>query len=127
MTVEFLIKGIESNILSRTKEIILFSLAVLVVGIIGGILLARSIRKDTLGLEPNEIAALYRERSAILLSIKEGIIAIDQNGFITMMNTSAEEMLHVNCDYMQRTHFKSFTRISYGKSARKPSRNRVSR
>lgn len=101
VTVEFLIKGIESNILSRTKEIILFSLAVLVAGIVGGILLARSIRKDTLGLEPNEIAALYRERSAILRSIKEGIIAIDQNGFITMMNTSAEEMLHVNDDYMQ--------------------------
>lgn len=77
VTVEFLIKGIESNILSRTKEIILFSLAVLLAGIVGGILLARSIRKDTLGLEPNEIAALYRERSAILLSIKEGIIAID--------------------------------------------------
>ncbi len=70
VTVEFLIKGIESNILSRTKEIILFSLAVLLAGIVGGILLARSIRKDTLGLEPNEIAALYRERSAILLSIK---------------------------------------------------------
>ncbi|MES5848059.1 MULTISPECIES: sensor histidine kinase [unclassified Bacillus cereus group] len=102
VTVEFLIKGIESNILSRTKEIILFSLAVLLAGIVGGILLARSIRKDTLGLEPNEIAALYRERSAILLSIKEGIIAIDQNGFITMMNTSAEEMLHVNGDYMQQ-------------------------
>ncbi|MDF9447807.1 ATPase [Bacillus toyonensis] len=102
VTVEFLIQGIESNILSRTKEIILFSLAVLLAGIVGGILLARSIRKDTLGLEPNEIAALYRERSAILLSIKEGIIAIDQNGFITMMNTSAEEMLHVNGDYMQR-------------------------
>ncbi|KAB2498154.1 ATP-binding protein [Bacillus cereus] len=102
VTVEFLIKGIESNILSRTKEIILFSLAVLLAGIVGGILLARSIRKDTLGLEPNEIAALYRERSAILLSIKEGIIAIDQNGFITMMNTSAEEMLHVNDDYMQQ-------------------------
>ncbi|PEM39216.1 hypothetical protein [Bacillus toyonensis] len=56
VTVEFLIQGIESNILSRTKEIILFSLAVLLAGIVGGILLARSIRKDTLGLEPNEIA-----------------------------------------------------------------------
>ncbi len=58
VTVEFLIKGIESNILSRTKEIILFSLAVLLAGIVGGILLARSIRKDTLGLEPNEIATV---------------------------------------------------------------------
>ncbi|OSY04589.1 hypothetical protein S2E19_01601 [Bacillus mycoides] len=44
------LKGIESNILSRTKEIILFSLAVLSAGIVGGILLAGSIRKDTLSL-----------------------------------------------------------------------------
>ncbi len=102
VTVEFLKKGIQSNILNRIKEIILFSLAVLLVGIIGGTLLARSIRKDTLGLEPNEIASLYRERNAILLSIKEGIIAIDQKGLITMMNTSAKDMLDLDNDYLHR-------------------------
>ncbi|MEI4619836.1 sensor histidine kinase [Bacillus cereus] len=102
VTVEFLKKGIQSNILNRTKEIILFSLAVLLVGIVGGTLLARSIRKDTLGLEPNEIASLYRERNTILLSIKEGIIAIDQKGLITMMNTSAKDMLSLDNDYLHR-------------------------
>ncbi|MDR4151365.1 sensor histidine kinase, partial [Bacillus thuringiensis] len=91
---------IESKILSRTTEIIRLSLAVLVVEISGGILLAGSIRKNTLSLGPNENAALYQGRSAILLSIKEGIIASDQSGFITMITTSAEEMLHINGDYM---------------------------
>jgi CitB family two-component system sensor histidine kinase CitS len=49
-------------------------------------------------LEPHEIASLYRERSAILQSIKEGIIAVDANGDITMMNDSARKILGVKKD-----------------------------
>ncbi|MCG0040972.1 PAS domain-containing protein, partial [Escherichia coli] len=45
-------------------------------------------------------ASLYRERNAILLSIKEGIIAIDHQGFITMMNTSAKNMLGLQTEYL---------------------------
>ena len=82
VSVEFLEKDIYQNMYSRIKTIVIASLIVLMLGIIGGILLTKSIRKDTLGLEPHEISALYRERNAILLSIKEGIIAIDQKGFI---------------------------------------------
>ena len=43
---------------------------------------------------------MYRERNAILLSIKEGIIAIDHQGFITMMNTSAKNMLGLQTEYL---------------------------
>lgn len=46
-----------------------------------------------MGLEPYEIASLFRDRNAILLSIKEGIIAIDKNGYVTMMNNSAKTIL----------------------------------
>ncbi|WP_078410228.1 ATP-binding protein [Priestia abyssalis] len=99
VTVEFSKREIQINILNRIKTIILVSMAVLVVGIVGGVFLARNIRNDTLGLEPHEIASLYRERSAILLSIKEGIIAIDQNGFIAMMNHSAKNMLDIKEEY----------------------------
>ncbi|HWO96529.1 MAG TPA: sensor histidine kinase [Bacillus sp. (in: firmicutes)] len=101
VTVEFSKRDIHLNILDRIKNIILFSSAVLIVGIVGGVFLARNIRKDTLGLEPYEIASLYRERSAILLSIKEGIIAIDQHGFVTMMNHSAKKMLGIQEGYFQ--------------------------
>lgn len=61
----------------------------------GAAALAKSIRKDTLGLEPHEIAALYRERNAMLLAMKEGIIAVNKEGAVTMMNLSAADMLNL--------------------------------
>lgn len=91
--VKFLEKDIFSSIYKQIQRIIFFSLVVLALGIIGGIFLTKSIRKDTLGLEPHEIASLYRERNAILLSIKEGIIAFDDRGMLTLINHSARDML----------------------------------
>lgn len=98
VSVEFLEKDIYKNISSRIRTIVIASLIVLLIGMIGGIFLTKSIRKDTLGLEPHEIASLYRERNAILLSVKEGIIAIDHNGTITLINHSARTMLNLNED-----------------------------
>lgn len=95
VSVEFLEKDIYQNISSRIKTIVIASLIVLMVGIIGGVFLTRSIRKDTMGLEPHEISSLYRERSAILLSVKEGILAIDKEGAITLINHSARSMLNI--------------------------------
>ena len=95
VSVEYSEKDIYENIYKRIKSILIASLIVLIVGIIGGILFAKSIRKDTMGLEPHEIASLYRERNAILLSVKEGIIAIDQIGYITLINHSARFMLNL--------------------------------
>jgi CitB family two-component system sensor histidine kinase CitS len=64
--------------------------------IIGSVLLARDIRKDTMGLEPFEIASLYKEKRAILHAVKEGIIAVDREGFVTTMNQPAKKMLHID-------------------------------
>ncbi|MCM3576251.1 sensor histidine kinase [Mesobacillus subterraneus] len=76
-------------------KILKASIMMLLLGVIGSYLLANSIRKDTLNLEPSEIAALYRERNAILQSVKEGIVAVDGHGYITMMNASAREMFGI--------------------------------
>lgn len=95
VSVEYSEKDIYQTIYKRIMSIFIASLIVLIIGIIGGVFFAKSIRKDTLGLEPHEISSLYRERSAILLSVKEGIIAIDQNGFVTLINHSAQLMLNL--------------------------------
>ncbi|MFS0655869.1 ATP-binding protein [Bacillus sp. 179-C3.3 HS] len=95
VTVEFLKREIDQATAHQLLLISYMALFVLLLGIFGAIFLTRSIRKDTLGLEPHEIASLYREREAMLLAIKEGIIAFDRKGTISMMNTSAEQMLHV--------------------------------
>jgi CitB family two-component system sensor histidine kinase CitS len=104
VSVEFLEKDIYENIFNRIKTIMLASTVVFFLGFIGSIFLAKSIRKDTLGLEPHEIASLYRERNAILLSIKEGIIAIDQKGSLTLINHSAISMLELNDDILLGQH-----------------------
>lgn len=95
VSVGFLMEDIQTAIFNKFVKISFFAFLVLLLGVLGSILLARNIRKDILGLEPREIASLYRERSAILLSIKEGIIAIDDKGLITMMNPSALKMLGI--------------------------------
>lgn len=96
VAVEILEKDLYENLYKKLKTILYASLVILGLGTIGGIYLTKNIRKDTLGLEPHEIASLYRERNAILLSIKEGIIAVNKQGFITMINRSAKNMLNVN-------------------------------
>lgn len=98
VSVGFMIEDIRSIIINRVLKIGAVSFVIVLFGIAGGILLARNIRKDTAGLEPHEIASLYRERNAILLSIKEGIIAVDEHGRITMINNSAKKMLGIERD-----------------------------
>jgi two-component system, CitB family, sensor histidine kinase CitS len=92
---EFKMQDIHNETKTDIKKIITASSAVFILGIAGSFLLARSIRKDTFGLEPYEISTLYQEREAILQSVKEGIVAIDQKGIITMVNVSAQELLHL--------------------------------
>ncbi|ASV66864.1 sensor histidine kinase [Cytobacillus sp. FSL W7-1323] len=75
------------------REILKVSVIILFLGIFAGYSLTNSIRKDTLNLEPYEIAAMFRERNAILHSVKEGILSIDEKGMITMVNTSAAQLL----------------------------------
>ncbi|WP_010651395.1 sensor histidine kinase [Oceanobacillus massiliensis] len=95
VTVRFDENLIIQNIFKDINKILVAAFIVLVIGIIGGVILTKSIRKDTLGLEPIEIASLYKQRNAILQSVKEGIIAVDSNEKIAMMNHSAKNILHV--------------------------------
>jgi len=95
VSVGFLLEDIRSVIIGKLVRYGIIALIVLVLGISGGILLARNIRKDILGLEPHQIASLYRERNAILNSVKEGIIAVDGRGNITMINNAAKNVLGI--------------------------------
>jgi two-component system, CitB family, sensor histidine kinase CitS len=95
VTVVFDQDEIIKKAVSDLENIVIVSIVVLVVGILGGMRLTKSIQKDTLGLEPFEITSLYKKRNAILQSIKEGVIAVDSTGHITMINSSAEQILGI--------------------------------
>nr|WP_309098897.1 sensor histidine kinase [Fredinandcohnia onubensis] len=98
VSVGFMQEDVRAVISDRLIKYSMIAFFVLILGIGGGILLAKNIRKDILGLEPHEIASLYRERNAILYSIKEGIIAVDEYGKITLMNNTAKNILGIAYD-----------------------------
>ncbi|HWJ02821.1 MAG TPA: sensor histidine kinase [Verrucomicrobiae bacterium] len=57
------------------------------------IFLASNIKNLMFGMEPLEIAVRLKEREGMLQSVKEGIIAIDQDCQITVVNQVAQNLL----------------------------------
>ena len=55
--------------------------------------LARQLRKRTFGLELDEIVTLLHEREATLHGIREGVVAVDPAGRITVVNDEAQRLL----------------------------------
>ncbi|MGG1617325.1 DcuS/MalK family sensor histidine kinase [Paenibacillus sp. NRS-1781] len=65
----------------------------MLIGAGGAVVLARKIKNMLFGLEPPEIARLLEERNAMLQSIKEGVIAVDESGRVMLMNAEAIRLL----------------------------------
>jgi two-component system, CitB family, sensor histidine kinase CitS len=96
VSVGFLLEDIQQQIIKNIVKFLYVSLLAVLIAVIGSIILGRNIRNDTMGLEPYEIARLYKEKNATLHAVKEGILAIDQDGFITTMNTPAKKLLNIH-------------------------------
>ncbi|HAT1577484.1 TPA: two-component system sensor histidine kinase DcuS [Raoultella ornithinolytica] len=55
--------------------------------------LVRGLKRVLLGLEPQEISTQFQQRQAMLHSLKEGVVAVDVEGRITLINPAASEIL----------------------------------
>ncbi|MBX8460173.1 sensor histidine kinase [Enterobacter sp. RIT637] len=55
--------------------------------------LVRVLKRILFGLEPYEISALFEQRQAMLQSLREGVLAVDIHGRVTMINHAAREIL----------------------------------
>ncbi|NLI93255.1 MAG: sensor histidine kinase [Peptococcaceae bacterium] len=83
------IQHILSQLYNSVYTVIPLALLIL---IILSMLLANNIKKRLFGMEPQEIGTRLIEREGILHSVKEGIIATDEDLNITVVNHSAEEL-----------------------------------
>lgn len=64
-------------------------------GLSGAVWLSHHFKRLILGLEPYEISRLVNEKEAILQSIHEGLVAVDKQGYVTLLNQSAKRTLGV--------------------------------
>lgn len=85
---------VQSSIQQSQAKILMGSAIGLLVGIIGAFWLAWYIKKSLFGLEPYAIARIHEERNQMLQSVHEGIIAIDADSKIVLVNKSARQIFH---------------------------------
>ena len=87
--------SITERLRQTVPDMLSFLLVGLALGLAGAWLLARLIKRRTRGLEPAEIAELADQREALLTSLREGVIAVNEAGTVTVLSESARELLEV--------------------------------
>ncbi len=96
VVVGIMITDLENLVAQSKKKVNTASFITLILGFLGAIILSRNIKNELLGLEPTEIAALYKTREAILSSVKEGIVAVNVNKEIILINDEAISLLNID-------------------------------
>ncbi|MDH6522911.1 two-component system CitB family sensor kinase [Streptomyces sp. SAI-135] len=71
-------------------------------GVAGSWLLARRVKRQTLGLEPREITGLAEHREAMLYGIAEGVVALDPQHRVTLVNDIGRRLLDLPEDCVGR-------------------------
>ncbi|MZQ98853.1 MAG: two-component system sensor histidine kinase DcuS [Acidaminobacter sp.] len=95
ISVGILMNIIEHNLNATRLMVLIGVLAGFTIGIPGAFLLAGRIRKILFGLEPEEIARLFEEKNALVQSVREGILGVDKEMRITVVNQEAARLFAV--------------------------------
>lgn len=80
---------VEDSVFGSHIKLLIGSFFGLIAGLIGAILIAAYIKRTLYGLEPFAIAKILQERDTMLQSVREGIIAVDREARIVLVNKSA--------------------------------------
>jgi two-component system, CitB family, sensor kinase len=102
VSVGVLEKSVSARLAGDLPVLLIPPLLGLLLGGAGSMLLARRIKRQTFGLEPDEIATLLEQREAVLHGIREGTIATDALGRITLVNDEAQRLLGLDADAVGR-------------------------
>jgi len=93
-----LLPSLGEMIKEQRQFIIVTMLLSLSFGIWGSWQLARHIKRQMFNLEPQEIARMFRERSAAYEAMHEGVVAIDTREIITIFNDRAKQLFGISGD-----------------------------
>ncbi|KLN72498.1 histidine kinase [Rhodococcus sp. MH15] len=87
--------SIWTRLLQSAPNLLVYLAVASLLGGVGSILLARRVKRQTLGMEAGEILDLVRQREAMLRGLKEGVIAFDAQGKVVLMSDSAHQLLDI--------------------------------
>ncbi|EIV6645053.1 ATP-binding protein [Klebsiella aerogenes] len=96
VSVGYLTSYLDTITVSKVVNIFIAVVLLLIALFIFSWFFTRSIKKQIFSLEPREIGLLVRQQKAIMESIYEGIIAIDAERRIEVINQAARQLLGLN-------------------------------
>lgn len=98
VSVGFLEEHVGAQLAEEMPHIATNLVIALILGVAGSLLLARRLKRQTFGLDPGEIIALLEHREASLHGIREGTLATDRDGRITLVNEEARRLIDLPAD-----------------------------
>ena len=94
---------LDGMLVDEFGDIVVAALAVLVVGVVGAWLIAQRLRRQTHGMGEREITRMYEYYSAVLHAVREGLLLIDLEGRVQLVNDEARRLLNLPDDAVGRS------------------------
>lgn len=93
---------IQQQLVDDLPSIALAALGALVVGLAGAWLISRRLRRQTHGLGEREITRMYEYYRAVLHAVREGLVLLDEDGRVQLVNDEARRLLDLPEDVVGR-------------------------
>ncbi|MFJ2960415.1 ATP-binding protein [Streptomyces sp. NPDC087270] len=90
--------SVRGRLLAAVPGLLLYAGAALAVGVVAAVWASRRVQRATRGLAFADISALLDEREAMLHGIREGVVALDPQGRVRLVNDEAQRLLGLDGD-----------------------------
>ena len=102
VSVGITIASIDRELRDDVVIVLLVALAVLLAGLLGAWLVSRRLRRQTHGMGEREITRMYKYYSAVLHAVREGLLLVDTEGRVQLVNDEALRLLALDADVVGR-------------------------
>ncbi|MBW2690734.1 MAG: sensor histidine kinase [Deltaproteobacteria bacterium] len=96
VSVGYLQENVRSIIHDHQLKVGVLVGVLVVLGVLGAVSISNRFKREIFDLEPEQIARLFSERETIIESILEGVVAIDREAKVTVVNRQAVDILGKN-------------------------------
>ncbi|SFB52398.1 Sensor histidine kinase regulating citrate/malate metabolism [Amycolatopsis marina] len=96
------VSALSAELAERLPPLLIVAGAVLVVGLLGSYLVSARLRRQTRGVAPAELSGMFEYYSAILHSVREGLVLIGRDGRVVLCNDAARELLDLEAPVRDR-------------------------
>jgi sensor histidine kinase regulating citrate/malate metabolism len=102
VSVGITVSSIDRQLRDDVLKVLLVALAVLAAGLLGAWLVSRRLQRQTHGMGEREITRMYEYYSAVLHAVREGLLLVDTDGRVQLVNDEARRLLGLPGDVVGR-------------------------